>query len=181
MPQTSVLSTMAIGSAGQLADEFTASDGDAIAGTNEEAAANIAFGLLAYRSSVDGVKLPTSLALVKDAAGILIKEELFDVTTQLADATVHTNVQSAIKPGVTGSFLRKGRILVIPENTGTIASGVFVRIVAGTGSVGGFRTAGVVAETVVLSALARWLTTPTAGLPAVLEIDLTNVDLATAS
>lgn len=180
MPQTSVASTMTIGSAGQLADEHTASNGDVVAGTNEEASSSIAFGLLAYRSSVDGVKLPTSLALVKDAAGILVKEELFDLT-QLTDVTVHTNAQSAIKPGVTGSFLRRGRILVIPENTGTISSGVFVRIVAGTGSIGGFRTAAVVAETVALTPLARWITTPTAGAPAVLEIDLTNVDLATAS
>jgi hypothetical protein len=126
------------------------------------------------------VKLPTTLANVKAAAGVLVKEELFDLT-QLTDVTVHANAQSAIKPGVTGSFLRKGRILVIPENTGTEASGVFVRIVAGTGSVGGFRTAGVVSETVVLTPLARWLSTPTAGQPAVLEIDLTNLDLATAS
>jgi hypothetical protein len=34
MPQTSVLSSMVLGSAGQLADEYTASSGDAIAGTN---------------------------------------------------------------------------------------------------------------------------------------------------
>lgn len=180
MPQTSVPSAMTIGSAGQLADEYTASAGDVIAGTNEEASSSIPFGCLAYRSSVDGVKLPTTLALVKDAAGVLVKEEVFDLT-QLTDVTVHTNLQSAIKPGVTGSFLRRGRILVIPENTGTIASGVFVRIVAGTGSVGGFRTTGVTSETVILSSLARWLTTPTASVPAVLEIDLTNVDLATAS
>lgn len=180
MPQTSVPSTMTLGSAGQLADEFTASDGDSVAGTNEEASASIPFGCLAYRSSVDGVKLPTSLAQVKDAAGVLVKEEIFDLT-QLTDVTVHTNTQSAIKPGVTGAFLRHGRILVIPEATGTISSGVFVRIVAGTGSVGGFTTVATVGQTVVLSSLARWLSTPTAGAPAVLEIDLTNVDLATAS
>jgi len=172
---------MVLGSAGQLADEFTVSNGDLIAGTNEEASASIPFGCLAYRSSVEGVKLPTTLAQAKDAAGILVKEEIFDNITQLTDVTVHTNPQSAIKPGVTGSFLRHGRIIVIPENTGTISSGVFVRIVAGTGSVGGFRTAGVVGETVVLTQLARWLTTPTAGQPAVVEIDLTNIDLATAS
>lgn len=180
MPQTSVPSTMVLGSAGQLADEFTAASGDIIAGTNEEASSPIPFGCVAYRSSEDGVKLPTSLAQFKDASGVLVEEDVFD-TSQLTDVTVHTNPQSAIKPGVTGSFLRHGRILVIPENTGTLSSGVFVRIVAGTGSVGGFRTAGVVAETVVCTAFARWLTVPTAGQPAVVEIDLTNVDLATAS
>ena len=180
MPQTSVPSTMVLGSAGQLADEYSASTGDAIAGTNEEASSAIPFGCLAYRFSDEGVKLPTTLANCKAAAGVLIHEDHFD-TTQLSDVTVHTNAQSAMKPGATGSFLRRGRILVIPENTGTEASGVFVRIVAGTGSVGGFRTTGVASETVVLTQCARWLSTPTAGAPAVLEIDLTNIDLATAS
>jgi hypothetical protein len=179
MPQTSVPATMTLGSAGQLADEYSARAGDAIAGTNEEASASIPFGCLAYRFSDEGVKLPASLANVKAAAGVLVHEDLFD-TTQLTDVTVHTWLQSAIKPGVTGSFLRKARILVIPENTGTEASGVFVRI-GGAGQLGSFRTTGVVSETVVLTPLARWLSTPTAGAPAVLEIDLTNVDLATAS
>lgn len=180
MPQTSVPASMTLGSAGQLADEYSASTGDAIAGTNEEASSPIPFGCLATRFSDEGVKLATSLAAVKAAAGVLIHEDLFD-TTQLSDVTVHAWAQSAMKPGATGSFLRRGRILVIPENTGTEASGVFVRIVAGTGSVGGFRTTAVAGETVVLTQCARWLGTPTAGAPAVLEIDLTNVDLATAS
>jgi hypothetical protein len=171
---------MTLGSAGQLADEHTASAGDVVAGTNEEASAPIPFGCLAYRSSAEGVKLPTTLAQVKVAAGVLVKEELFDLT-QLSDVTIHANAQSAIKSGVTGSFLRRGRILVIPEATGTEASGVFVRIVAGTGDLGGFTTTGTAGETVVLTPLARWIGTPTAATPCVLEIDLTNLDLATAS
>jgi hypothetical protein len=171
---------MTIGSAGQLADEYTVSAGDVVAGTNEEASSPIPFGCLAYFFSAEGVKLPTTLANVKVAAGILVHEELFDAS-QMTDVTVHANAQGSIKSGVTGSFLRRGRILVIPEATGTTASGVFVRIVAGTGSVGGFTTTATVGQTVVLTPLARWLSTPTAGSPAILEIDLTNLDLATAS
>jgi hypothetical protein len=180
MPQTSVPTNMTLGSAGQVADEYTAHNGDALAGTNEEASASIPFGCLAFFQSAEGVRLPASLANVKLGCGVLIKEEVFDVTTQLADVTVNTNAQSAIKVGVTGSFLRKGRILVIPEDTGTMADGVFVRI-SGAGQLGSFRRSAVVGQTVVLTPFARWLSTPTAGQPTVLELDLTNVDLATAS
>lgn len=179
MPQTTVPSTMTIGTAGQIADEWTAHNGDAFAGTNEEVAASIPFGCLAVRSSNEGVKLPTSLADVKLASGILIREELFDAL-QLTDVTVHTNAQSAIKPTVTGSFLRRGRIYVIPETTGTEASGVFLRK-SGTGQLGSFRATAVVGETIVCTPFAKWIGTPTAGQPCVLEIDLNNVDLATAS
>lgn len=180
MPQTTVPSTMAIGTPGQIADEWTAHNGDAFAGTNEEVSASIPFGCLAVRSSNEGVKLPTSLADVKVASGILIYESLFDAS-QLTDATVNTYATNgAIKPGVTGSFLRRGRIIVIPESTGTEASGVFVRK-SGTGTLGSFRAAAVVGETIVCTPFARWIGTPTAGQPCVLEIDLNNVDLATAS
>lgn len=182
MPQTAIDSLLPIGSAGQLADLFTVQDGDVIPGTNEEASLNIGFGLLTYRSSMEGIKLPTTLANVKAVAGILVQENLFDVTTQLVDATVHTFLQSAIKPGVVGNVLRRGRIIVIPENTGTEASSVFVRIVAGTGSIGGFRTTAVVGETVLIPVVgAKWIGTPTAGTPSILEINVLGFDGATAS
>lgn len=183
MPQTSVLSPLAVGSAGQVADEFTATNGDAFAGTNEESSLSLGFGLLVTRSSNEGVKAPTTLAAVKAASGVLIREDLFDITTQLSDITVNTVVQSGIKPGVTGSCLRRGRIWVIPEATGTEASAVKVRIVAGASTnvtLGAFTVTADAGKTVDISSLAKWIGTPTAATPSILEIDLTNLALATA-
>ncbi len=182
MAQTAIDSLMPIGSAGQLADFWTVTDGDVIPGTNEEAALNIPFGVLTYRSSMEGIKLPTSLAQVKAAAGVLVQENLFDVGTQLVDVTVNTFLQSAIKPGVNGNVLRRGRIVVIPEATGTEASVVRVRVVAGVGTnvtLGAFTPTAEVAKTIALPNW-KWIGTPTAGVPSYVEIDLITIVNATA-
>lgn len=174
--QTSVPNPLPIGRAGQLADTYTASDGDMYPGTNEEASNSIPFGVLATKSSTDGAKLPASVADLQAALGILVIADEFDTTTQLADVTVNTNVQSAIKPGVTAAFLRKGRIMVIPEATGTLASVPHVRFVSSGGNtqLGSFTPTAEVAKTATLTGIARWVTVPTLGQPTVLEIDLTG-------
>lgn len=180
--QTSVDSPMSIGVAGQLADEYTASNGDIGYGTNEEAATNIPFGVMVKEgTTADRIKLPTTAADV--LAGILIHEYAYDVTTQLADATVNTNAQSAILPNIGGALLKRGRVLVIPEADGTDADGVHMRIVASGGNtqLGSFTPTAEVGKTVNLSSLARWRNGgPKAGQPSVLEIDLTNAALVAA-
>lgn len=180
MPQTSVPAVMTLGNAGQLADLHTASDGDVLSGTNTEAVASLPFGVLCTRDAVDGIKLPTTNAAVQNAAGVLVHENIFDVTTQLTDVTVNTNSQSAIKPGITGSVLRRGRIIVIPETGGLEAAAVRVRI-AGAGQIGCFTAgAAVVGQTVNLGPAAKWIGVPVAGTPCVVEINAVNFSLSVA-
>lgn len=181
MAQTAIDSILPIGSAGQLADFFSVTDGDVIPGTNEEASAAIPFGCLTYRSSMEGIKLPTTLAHVKAAAGVLVHENRFD-TTQMTNVTVNTNLQSAINSGVIGNVVRHCRVIVIPEDTGTEASGVFVRI-SGAGQIGSFRASAVVGQTVALpvGTGAKWIGTPVAGTPSIVEINVLGFEAATAS
>jgi len=173
--QTAVAAS-AIGRAGQVADTYSAESGDIVPGTNEEASNSLPFGVLCTRSSADGAKLPASVADLKASLGILVAADEFDYPTQLADVTVNTNVQSGVKPGVTAAFLRKGRIIVIPEATGTLASVPHVRYVASGGNtqLGSFTPTAEAAKTATLTGIARWITVPTVGTPTVLEIDLTG-------
>lgn len=178
--QLSVPSTLPIGLAGQLADLQTVSDGDIASVTNTEATASIPFGILCTRDGVEGAKLVSNLATVQNAAGVLVHEHLHSPVDHLADVTVNTNVQSAIKPTVTGSALRRGRIIVIPETGGAETAAVRVRI-GGAGQVGCFTAgAAVVGQTVNLGASARWIGAPVAGQPSVVEIDILNFGLATS-
>lgn len=182
MPQTSVPAVMVIGSAGQLADLHTVSDGDVVSGTNTEASASIPFGVMCTRDTANdgGIKLAASLANVQNAAGILVNENIFDVTTQLDDVTVNTNAQSAIKVGVTGSVMRRGRIIVIPESSGAETAAVRVRT-SGAGQIGCFTGgAAVVGQTINLGPAAKWIGAPVAGQPSVVEINAINLSLATA-
>lgn len=174
--QTAVPSPLPLGRAGQLADTWSIESGDVFPGTNEEAVNALPFGVLCTKSSLDGAKMPTSVNDLKAALGVLVVADEFDYPTQLADVTVNTNVQSGIKPGITGAFLRKGRIMVIPEASGTLASIPHVRYVASGGNtqLGSFTPTLEVAKTATLVGIARWVTTPTAGQPTVLEIDLTG-------
>lgn len=178
--QTSVPSTLQAGLAGQLADFHTSTNGDIAAATNTEASASIPFGCLATRDGVEGAKLVSSLVTVQNAAGVLVLENTHSPIDHLSDVTVNTNVQSAIKPGVTGSFLRSNRIWVIPETGGAETAAVRVRI-GGAGQVGCFTAGAAVAgQTVNLGAAARWIGAPVTGQPSVVEIDVLNFGLATA-
>lgn len=167
---------MAIGRAGQVADLYTAESGDILSATNEEASNPIPFGILATKSSTDGMKLPASVADLKASAGIVVLADFFDSLSQIVDVTVNTNLQSAVKPGVTAGVMRKGRIIVIPEATGTLASVPHVRFVASGGNtqLGSFTPTAEATKTATLTGIARWITVPTAGQPTVLEIDLTG-------
>lgn len=166
--QDTVLDRMPIGIPGQLADLHTAEFGDVISSTNEEASAEIPFGLMVKEGtggSWDLAKLPTAAA---GLLGIVVFAQNFSKPTQLGD--------SGLKPGVTFGVLRKGRIYV--ELTGadavTPASEVHVRV-AGVGQKGSFSGGtGVAAETVDITGFARWAGSGTTGDIVALEIDMTN-------
>lgn len=179
--QTTVETTPIIGVPGQLATEFDEHNARVASGLNEEAAANIPFGVLTKRGTAEGlVKLPTTAADVFD--GVLVHANEFDAESQLADATVNTFAQSAIKPGVTAGRLLVGSIIVIPEATGGANAEVHVRIVASGGNtqLGSFTPTAEAAKTIDLTPCARWLEPPVAGQPTPVWIDLTNSALITA-
>jgi hypothetical protein len=179
--QTTVDTTPIIGVPGQLATEHDEHNARVDSGCNEEAATNIPFGVLVKRGTAKGlIKLPTTAADVFD--GVVVHANEFDAESQLADATVNTFVQSAIKPGVTAGLVLEGTVLVIPEANGIATSGVHARIVASGGNVqlGSFTPTAEVAKTVNLTALARWVEPPVAGQPSPLWIDLGKAALITA-
>lgn len=183
MTQTAVDTTAPVGLPGQLYSEWDEHNALVDSGTNEEAATNIPFGVMVKRGTAKGlVKLPTTAADVLD--GILVRADEFDYPSQVADATVNTYEQSAIKPKVTAGLLKKGTIWVIPEATNaSAASEVHMRIVAGAGNnitLGAFTPTAEAAKTVDISAFARWVEPPVAGTPTPLWIDLTNSALADA-
>lgn len=179
--QTSVETTPPNGVPGQLATEYDEHNARVASGLNEEAATNIPFGILVKRGTAEGlIKLPTSVADVFD--GVIVHANEFDAESMLADATVNTFVQSAIKPGITAGRLLCGAILVIPEATGVAASEVHCRIVASGGNtqLGSFTPTAEVAKTIDLTGCARWLEPPVLGVPTPLWIDLSNAALITA-
>jgi hypothetical protein len=181
MTQTAVDTVAPIGLPGQLATEYDEHNARVDSGTNEEAAANIPFGILCKRGSAKGlIKLPTTAADVLD--GILVHADEFDYPSQIADVTVNTYDQSAIKPKVTGGLLKEGVVYVIPEANGAAAAGVHARIVASGGNtqLGSFTPTAEAGKTINLTPFARWVEPPVLGQPTPLWIDLANAALATA-
>jgi hypothetical protein len=172
MPQTEVESTMPIGIAGQLADLWTDENGDVVSATSEEASAEIPFGVCVQHGTADDGVL--KLTAIDDVlAGVVVHSHHFAKPYELGD--------TGLKPGVTFGLLRKGRIIVLPEDAVTPASTVHVRAVAtGNEVAGAFRGTAQGTDTIEITAFAKWRTTADAGEPAVLEVDFTNVALADA-
>lgn len=181
MPQTSVDSLAPIGVPGQLADLYTQQHGDIVPATNEEAAAPIPFGVMVKKGTAKGlVKLLAAQADSDDLEGIAVQADVFDPLTQLADVTVGGVVQSAVKSKVTFDVIRKGRVLVRPEDAVTPIAQVHVRcVVAGAETAGAFRAAKDGADTLDISAFARWCGAAGANELVELEIDMNGLALAT--
>jgi hypothetical protein len=161
MTQTAVDTVAPIGLPGQLATEWDEFNALIDSGCNEEAVANLPFGIAVKRGSAKGlVKLPTLLADVID--GILVHTDELDFPSQTIDATVNTFAQTAIQPKVTAGLLKRGTIYVVPEATGVAASQVHMRIVASGGNtqLGSFTPTAEAAKTVNWTPFARWLEPP---------------------
>lgn len=146
-PQTSV-GVMPIGVEGDLADEWTVMNGAVDSATSEETTAEIPFGV-AVKAGTAASSMKLLTAITETVNGVLVYEPDFAKPSQLGD--------TGIKPKVTARLLRFGRILVIPEDTVTEASGVFVRAVATTGErAGAFRGTADGTDTIDVSAFFRW-------------------------
>lgn len=173
--QTEVLARMPIGIPGQLADLHTAEFGDVVSATNEEAAAELRFGIMVKQGTVatdpDLVKVMTATNNV--LAGITVFAHNFAKPVQLGD--------TGLKPGVTFGLLRKGRIYVLTEDAVDPSDEVHVRaIAAGNEVAGAFRGTADGTDTIDITAFAKWLSAAGAGEVAVLEIDMNQASLATA-
>lgn len=168
--QTEVLSRMPIGIPGQLADLHTAEFGDVVSAVNEEAAAEIPFGVMVKQGTDDDdVKLLAAQA--DKLKGIVVFGHNFDYPVQRGD--------TGLKPGVHFGILRKGRIFVRTEDAVTPASEVHVRAVAVDPEVkGAFRGTDDGADTLDITAFAKWVTSADAGEVAILEIDMNQSSLA---
>lgn len=181
MPQTAVADRMTIGIVGQLADLHSMADARVKTATNQEASAQIPFGIMVIRGSLDD----SALLLHTSAAAMVTGQLLQGVSThghafaepqELADTDA-----GGLQPDATFGVLEIGTIIVAPENAVTPASEVHVRAVAGVGEqAGAFRATADGSDTVDITAFAKWLTSAGAGQPAVLEIDMTNSALAVA-
>lgn len=165
MTQTAISNPAPIGVVGQLADDWTVNAGAVDSVTNQEASAEIAFGLAFKRGTADDTaKVLTAITEAVD--GISVFEQDFSKPDQLGD--------TGVKPNVTFRCIRFGRIIVVAEDNVDPTKGVFVRALANGGNtiIGGFRGTADGVTTIDISAFGKWRSTATAGNPVVLEINL---------
>lgn len=172
MPQTTVETTMPIGVAGQLADLWTEQNGDIISVISEEASAEIPFGVAVRQGTADdGALLFTATSQVP--LGVVVFAHHFAKPDELGD--------TGLKPKVVFGVLRRGRIIVFPEEAVTPASEVRIRAVAAGAEVkGAFRATADSTDCIDITPFAKWRSSADANEPAILEIDLSNVSLAVA-
>lgn len=171
-PQTTVTAAPEIGMPGQIA----CNPGDAVVRSkfSEEASASLPFGVMLMAGTNDnGAKNFT--ANTGRCVGVTVFNQGFERTRQLDD--------NGIRPGVSVGLLEIGSIFVRVQDAVTPASQVHVRAVIGAGPgdvLGQFRGAKDGAETIDITAFARYKTSAGAGEIAEVEIDLTNQALQVA-
>lgn len=164
MSQTSYSTYQSTGFAGMIADT---GDTDILSYINEEASANLPFGVAVQRGTADF----GFLALVNGSSvpiGILAHTHQVDpgqIATSPADA--------GVPPRYAGGVLKRGRMYVRVEEAVTPASPVFVRHTAGAGGTqkGAFRASADTSTALAWTA-ARYLTSAGVGGIAVVEVNL---------
>lgn len=160
--------------AGLLADNTLSKD--CLSAINEEASAEIPFGVMVCRGTTDlGVKLlnTSAAAMASALKGVVVFGQSFAKPDDLGD--------TGLKPFMAFSILSKGRIYVQVEEAVAIGDAVRVRAVATGGEVkGAFRTSADASDCVDISKFARWTRGADAAGFAIVEIDMTNAALAAA-
>jgi len=169
MPQTSVADNMTVGIVGALADANLASVDSRV---NEEASAEMPFGIMVVRGTdkaTDALLLHTSAAASDSLlAGVVVYSAAYAKPEELGD--------DGVKPNMTVGLLQKGRIYVLPEEAVAPGDAVRVRaVVSGSEQAGAFRTtADDTDDCIDISKFARWITSGSSTVPAVLEIDMSG-------
>lgn len=164
MSQTSYSTYQAAAFAGMLADS---GEVDVLSYVNEEASANLPFGVAVAKGTADN----GFLAMVNGSSvivGILAHTHQVDPSRVASSPT-----GAGVPPKYLGNVLKRGRIIVQVEEAVTPASAVFVRHTAGAGGTqkGAFRASADTATAVAWTA-ARYLTSAGIGGFATVEINL---------
>jgi hypothetical protein len=156
MSQTVVNSAPAIATPGDLADFFTASDGDIVSAVNSESSASIVVGTMVKLGTAAG----TVLKLTSDENtpfGIVTRAHAY-ADSQLESLEVDTDVfYDALTADTMMGIGRTGRYAVLIEEDVDFDDPVRVRAVATTGEVAGaFLTSDGGADTIDVSAFCRF-------------------------
>lgn len=155
--QTVVNDAPALGSPGDLADFYTASDGDIVSHANGEASAPIVVGTMVKLDASDG----TVVKLTSDndiPFGIVTRAHAY-ADSQLESLEVDTDVfMDALTPGTMIGIGRIGRYKVLIEDDVALTDEVHVRGVATTGEIAGaFSPGDLGTDGFDISAFARWV------------------------
>ncbi len=164
MPQTTVNDTQSVALfEGALADS---SRPECESRVNEEASAEIPFGVMVAEGSADKQKGALNLSAQADKlAGVVTHSHAYNKDNELG--------ATGLKPDVVMTVLRRGVVWVKVEESVTPDSPVRVRAVA-TGSEvpGAFRTSQDLTDTIDISSFARYLGSASAGGLVKLWIDM---------
>lgn len=168
MSQTTVADNMSNVFAGVLGDDNL---GNYVRSyVNEEATAEMPFGVLVVQGTADGdALLPTA---TDQPLGVVVHSHRYAKDGELGD--------DGVKPNAMIGVLRRGTIWVQPEETVAPGDAVRVRLTAGASEqVGAFRTTADGTDCAVITN-AEWLTSGTSTTPALLEIDMNHEPALTA-
>lgn len=176
MPQTSVADRMDVGLVGQVATLSGMADAQVDTAFNEEASAGLVVGRFVKRGSTDKDNGALACSSVAD-----ILKGIACFTHELA-RNVELDTDLNIAPGAHFGVLVKGPITVAPTTAAAPGDEVHVQVVAESGhEVGDIRKTASTGKSLDISPFARWRTSAaTAGDKCILELDMTNVALATA-
>ncbi len=172
IPQSSVEDTMDIGIVGQLADFQSNADATVDTATSEESSAAIPFGVFVQQGSADdGALLLTGGS--NRLKGIVVHSHSFERRTELSDA--------GLDPLATFAVLTRGRVYVTANDDVAVTDEVHVCHTVDTNfAVGLAGPSPNAANTIDITAFARWIKGGLKGEVVVLEIDMNNVALASA-
>lgn len=168
--QTSVNLSMTEAIKGLVINPLQAVFGDAL---NEEASAQIQFGVMVKQGSADdGALLQTVASNV--LKGIVCRNHAYAQTSELGT--------TGLKPDVVMPFLKRGEIWVWTEETiSSLDDAVRTRAVAaGNENAGDFRTTADTTDCILISKFARWASTRTGAGLVRLWIDMLGEDHAVA-
>lgn len=163
MSQTVINATGQLAEAIQAGSVGTLGNNTIITATNSEASAEMRFGIGVKQGATDDAVLLLT-AITDDVKGIIVFGHGFSRTNELGT--------TGLKPKTTFGLMRRGFIWVLPEGAVTTASGVHIRALIGAGvAVGGFLGAADGTNTRDITAFARWHSSGSGTVPALLEFD----------
>lgn len=177
--QTVVLDNPRAGSAGDIADHFTACNGDIVSKTNVADTAAVVFGTMV---ADDGQPLAANDDVL---GGIAVRAHSYVDPEELVAVSPLTE-KTGLKPGATFGCGRTGRYHVLIEDDVELGDEVHVRAVAGAGEIkGAFRPVKDGTDTINCSDFCKWVEAgevdgDTGFGTAVLEVTMPMAALATA-